>query len=46
MAYKEMATETILLAKSQKNLTFDQVEKAVGRHPAWTTSATMGQSTS
>ena len=42
---KEMATEAILLAKSQKNLTFDQIAEAVGRHPVWTASAIMGQST-
>ena len=42
---KEMATEAILLAKRQKNLTFDPIAEAVGRHPVWTASAIMGQST-
>lgn len=41
---KEMATETILLAKSKKNLTFDQIAETVGRHPVWVASAIMGQS--
>lgn len=42
---KEMATKVILLGKSQKNLTFDQIAEADGRHPVWTASAIMGQST-
>ncbi len=42
---KEMATEAILLAKKNKNLTFDDIAVAVGRHPVWTASAIMGQAT-
>lgn len=42
---KEAATEAILLAKSQKNVTFDEIAEAVGRHPVWTASAIMGQAT-
>lgn len=42
---KEMATEAILLAKKEKGLTFDELGKAVGRHPVWIASAIMGQST-
>lgn len=42
---KEMATEAILLAKKNKNLTFDDIAEAVGRHPVWTASAIMGQAT-
>jgi len=42
---KETATELILLAKRNKNLTFDDIAKVVGRHPVWTASAIMGQAT-
>ena len=42
---KEAATEVILLAKSQKNVTFDEIAEAVGRHTVWTASAIMGQAT-
>ncbi len=42
---KEAATEMILLAKRDKGLTFDQIAKAIGRHPVWTASAIMGQAT-
>ncbi|MHA6259792.1 cyanase [Sporosarcina sp. CAU 1771] len=42
---KEMATEKILLAKSTKQLSFDDIAKAVGRHTVWTASAIMGQAT-
>lgn len=42
---KEMATETILLAKKEKGLTFDELGETIGRHPVWTASAIMGQST-
>lgn len=42
---REMATEQILLAKSKKNLTFDEIAEAVGRHPVWVASAIMGQAT-
>jgi cyanate lyase len=39
------ATEHILAAKKQKNLTFEAIAKAVGRHKVWVTSALLGQST-
>jgi cyanate lyase len=39
------ATERILAAKKAKNLTFEAIAKAVGRHKVWTTSALLGQST-
>jgi cyanate lyase len=39
------ATQKILAAKQQKNLTFDAIAKAVGRHKVWVTSALLGQST-
>jgi cyanate lyase len=39
------ATERILAAKKQKNLTFEAITKAVGRHKVWVTSALLGQST-
>jgi|SRR5690625_1217435 len=42
---KEMATERILQAKKEKNVTFDEIAEAVGRHPVWTASAIMGQAT-
>lgn len=42
---KEMATEAILLAKRNKQLSFDDIALAVGRHPVWTASAIMGQAT-
>src|SRR5690625_7278053 len=42
---KEMATEKILMAKKEKNVTFDDIAETVGRHPVWTASAIMGQAT-
>lgn len=42
---KEMATEAILVAKKEKEKTFDDIAEAVGRHPVWTASAIMGQAT-
>jgi len=39
------ATERILAAKKVKNLSFETIAKAVGRHKVWTTSALLGQST-
>jgi cyanate lyase len=39
------ATERILAAKRQKNLTFEQIARAVGRHKVWVTSALLGQAT-
>lgn len=40
-----MATEAILVAKKEKQKTFDDIAEAVGRHPVWTASAIMGQAT-
>src|SRR5579864_1725431 len=45
MLSREEATEHILAAKAEKNLTFEQIAKAVGRHTVWTTSALLGQQT-
>lgn len=42
---REVATEQILFAKSQKSLSFDEIAEAVGRHPVWVASAIMGQAT-
>ena len=42
---KEMATEAILVAKKEKQKTFDDIAEAVGRHPVWTASVIMGQAT-
>jgi len=39
------ATERILAAKKQKNLTFEAIARAVGRHKVWVTCALLGQST-
>jgi cyanate lyase len=39
------ATEHILAAKRQKNLSFDAIAKAVGRHKVWVTAALFGQGT-
>lgn len=45
MISREEATEHILNAKEAKNLTFEQIAKAVGRHTVWVTSALLGQQT-
>ena len=45
MISRKEATELILAAKAEKNLTFDQIAAAVGRHTVWVTSALMGQQT-
>lgn len=42
---REQASVAILQAKKDKGLTFDDLAKAVGRHPVWVASAIMGQST-
>lgn len=42
---REKAAETILQAKNEKELTFDDLAEAIGRHPVWTASAIMGQAT-
>jgi cyanate lyase len=39
------ATERILAAKRQKNLTFEAIARAVGRHKVWVTAALLGQAT-
>lgn len=43
MLTRKDATEQILVAKKEKELTFEAIAKAVGRHKVWTTSALMGQ---
>jgi cyanate lyase len=45
MLTRAEATERILTAKREKNLTFQAVAKAVGRHKVWVTSALLGQAT-
>ena len=45
MITREEATEHILNAKEQQNLTFEQIAAAVGRHTVWVTSALLGQQT-
>jgi len=45
MLTRAEATEQILAAKTQKNLSFTAIAKAVGRHPVWVTSALHGQAT-
>ncbi|MGM8365975.1 cyanase [Virgibacillus sp. W0181] len=40
---KEEATETILLAKKDKGLSFDEIAVSINRHPVWTATAIMGQ---
>jgi cyanate lyase len=37
------ATERILAAKLEKQLTFSDIARAVGRHPVWVTAALLGQ---
>jgi cyanate lyase len=39
------ATDLILAAKAEKQLTFAAIAKAVGRHPVWVTAALHGQAT-
>jgi cyanate lyase len=39
------ATESILAAKAQKQLTFEAIARAVGRHKVWVTAALLGQAT-
>jgi cyanate lyase len=45
MMTRSEATERILAAKQQKQLTFATIAEAVGRSKEWTTSALLGQST-
>lgn len=42
---KEKATELLLQAKKEKNLTFKELAEVIKRSPVWTTSAIMGQAT-
>ena len=42
MITRKEATEHILAAKKEKNLTFDEIAAAVGRHTVWVTSALLG----
>lgn len=43
MVTRQEATARILAAKKAKGLTFEEIAKAVGKHPVWTTAALMGQ---
>ena len=43
MISRQEATELILTAKAEKNLAFEQIAAAVGRHTVWVTSALLGQ---
>ena len=45
MLTRKEATERILAAKKAKNLTFDAIAKAVGKHKVWVTAALHGQAT-
>ncbi len=45
MLTRQQATERILEAKKAKNLTFEAIAKAVGKHKVWVTSALLGQAT-
>ena len=45
MLTRKQATERILEAKKAKNLTFETIAKAVGKHKVWVTAALLGQGT-
>jgi cyanate lyase len=45
MLTRHQATEQILDAMKAKNLTFEAIAKAVGRHKVWVTAALLGQAT-
>jgi cyanate lyase len=45
MLTRQQATERILEAKNAKNLTWDAIAQAVGRHKVWVTAALLGQAT-
>jgi len=45
MITRKEATEHILRAKEEKNVSFEQIAAAVGRHKVWVTSALLGQQT-
>lgn len=40
---RDEATAGILAAKQAKGLTWEEIARAVGRHPVWTTAALLGQ---
>jgi cyanate lyase len=40
---RDQATAEILAAKQAKGLTWEEIARAVGRHPIWTTAALLGQ---
>jgi cyanate lyase len=42
---RKEATQSILVAKQQKGVSFEEIARAVGRHKVWTTSALLGQAT-
>jgi len=42
---RQEATETILQAKQERGVTFEEIARAVGRHKVWTTAALLGQAT-
>src|SRR5215467_3488178 len=45
MISRKQASEKILEAKKEKNLSFEQIAAAVGRHTVWVTAALLGQAT-
>ena len=45
MLTRQQATERILEAKKGKNVTFEAIAKAVGKHKVWVTAALLGQGT-
>ncbi len=45
MITRAEATDQILTAKAQKQLTFTKIAEAVGRHPVWVAAALLGQAT-
>jgi cyanate lyase len=45
MLTRQQATERILEAKNAKNLTWEAIAQAVGRHKVWVTAALLGQGT-
>jgi cyanate lyase len=42
---RKEATQSILEAKQQKGVSFEDIARVVGRHKVWTTSALLGQAT-
>ena len=42
---RKEAMQSILAAKQQKGVSFEEIARAVGRHKVWTTSALLGQAT-